>query len=253
MLRTILVLPDPQSKFVDVMNKMPGNKEDLTTVGSWATYNYTTKVEGVEITLKIQWVENIVFVNEFARLYPKADAFVIAFSTANKSSFDRAIGKWMYELQYHVYNRPFYFCGTKTDERDSPACPEDQKVSNEAVMYALSTLHMSQYFQVSAEKRTGIKEMFDHIAEDILMGHRTRFDSDWRIYLQDHPYKPEESQAAQETIAKYTEKEDKIRAEKMDKFKNEDAQKLIEEIEEVKKRQKEQEKTEGKSGSCVLF
>ncbi|KAK2956268.1 hypothetical protein BLNAU_8832 [Blattamonas nauphoetae] len=253
MLRTLLVLPDPQAKFTEVMNKAPGNKEDLSTEGSWATYHHHVTIQGVELILRIQWVDNIVFVNEFTRLFPKADAFMLAFSTANRASFERANGKWMSEMQWEMHGKPFYFCGTKTDVRDSSECPDDQKVSTEEVQYVVSTLRMSHYFEVSAEKKTGIKEMFDRVGEDILMKLVCRFDSDWRMHLQRHPYKPEEKEKVKEVLDHYKEREGKERGDKLETFKNEGAKKYIEQIEETRKLQKEKEKAEGKSSSCTIF
>jgi GTPase SAR1 family protein len=94
------------------------------------------------------------------------DLFVICFSVTNASSFDSAKSKWLGEIEQYCPGAPFILVGTKTDLREDSAtiaklAERGLRILERQEGVELAKEIGTEYFECSALKQEGMKEIFD--------------------------------------------------------------------------------------------
>lgn len=96
--------------------------------------------------------------------YPQTNAFIVCFSTVNKTSLNNIRSKWLPELQHHAPNTPIILVGTKADLKTDP---NHESVSGETIDRFITDLRKMDprpnivgYHEISAFTGKGVNDVF---------------------------------------------------------------------------------------------
>ncbi|KAL8565400.1 hypothetical protein ACOMHN_029094 [Nucella lapillus] len=103
--------------------------------------------------------------------YQNADVFMVCFSVADHTSFERVTSKWVPELTKHSPGIPMVLVGTKHDLHDDPGTIEQRKQKDQAPITTQQGSDLAEqigavrYVECSALEKRGLTEAFDAALE----------------------------------------------------------------------------------------